>query len=407
MSAGLRIALLTHSVLPRGGVVHTLELAEALTARGHAVTVIAPAEPGQRLFREVACRVALVAQPRVTGPLVEQVGQRIAALEAGLPAVLQAGRFELLHAQDSLSGNALATLAQRGPGLPPWVRTVHHLDEFRELTLAAWQERAWRAAHALACVSDTWCERMRHEHGVAPRRMFNGVNLARFTSAPQAGDAATLQALGLAADGAPLCLAVGGIEQRKNSLRLLRAFAHLRTTDAAWSGARLVMAGGASLLDHGPALHAWSTALRELGLDEGRQAAVWRTGPLPDAALPPLMRRARLLALPSLVEGFGLVALEALACGTPVLVSDRPPFTEHLAGCPAVAWCDPLDERSVAAGLRQAALLPRPPTPPRVCLEHGWMRSAALHEAWYREVLRPATTADAPVPAHPPALACP
>ena len=409
MSTGLRIALLTHSVLPRGGVVHTLELAEALAARGHAVTVIAPAEPGQRLFREVACRVALVPLPRVTGSLVEQVGQRIAALEAGLPAVLEAGRFDLLHAQDSLSGNALATLAQRGPALPPWVRTVHHLDDFKEPQLAAWQERAWRTAHALACVSDTWCERMRSEHGVAPRRMFNGVNLARFSPAPQAGDAAALQALGLAADdGAPLCLAVGGIEQRKNSLRLLRAFAWLRATDAAWSGARLVMAGGASLLDHGPALRGWNDALLELGLDEGPQAAVWRTGPLPDAALPALMRRARLLALPSLVEGFGLVALEALACGTPVLVSSRPPFTEHLAGCAAVAWCDPLDEGSIAAGLRQAARLPRPPAPPRVCLEHGWMRSAALHEAWYREVLRrPLTSSDAPLAACPPALACP
>lgn len=43
----LRIALLTHSVRPRGGVVHTLELAEALLARGHDVTVVASAEPGE------------------------------------------------------------------------------------------------------------------------------------------------------------------------------------------------------------------------------------------------------------------------------------------------------------------------------------------------------------------------
>ncbi|WP_157268207.1 MSMEG_0565 family glycosyltransferase [Azohydromonas aeria] len=400
MTGALRIALLTHSVLPRGGVVHTLELAEALGARGHAVTVIAPAEPGQRLFRAVSCRVALLPLPRIGGTLVEQVGQRIAALEQGLPAVLTAGRFDLLHAQDSLSGNALSTLAQRGPGLPPWVRTVHHLDDFSEPQLAAWQARAWREARALACVSDIWCDRMRREHGVQPQRMFNGVNLERFTPIPQAGDAELLRSLGLPDDGAPLCLAVGGIEQRKNSLRLLRAFARLRAADPAWADARLVMAGGASLLDHGPALRGWGDALRELGLSEGTDAAVWRTGPLPDAALPALMRRARLLAMPSLVEGFGLVALEALACGTPVLVSQRPPFTEHLAGCPAVAWCDPLDEGSVAAGLQQAALLPRPSSPPSVCLEHGWARSAALHEAWYREVLAPDAVPVFIAPAH-------
>jgi glycosyltransferase-like protein len=387
MSTALRIALLTHSVLPRGGVVHTLELAEALAARGHAVTVVAPAEPGQRLFRAVGCRVALVPQPQVTGSLVEQVAQRIAALELGLPPVLEAGRFDLLHAQDSLSGNALATLAQRDPGLPTWVRTVHHLDDFTQPQLADWQARAWREARALACVSDTWRERLRREHGVRARRMFNGVNLARFQPDPQPGDAPLLRTLGLPADGAPLCLAVGGIEQRKNSVRLLRAFARLRATEVDWADTRLVMAGGASLLDHGPALRGWRDALHELGLNEGPAGPVWRTGALPDAALPALMRRARLLAMPSLVEGFGLVALEALACGTPVLVSRRPPFTEHLDGCPAVAWCDPEDEVSMACGLQRAGLLPRPTVPPPVCLTHSWARSAALHEAWYRDVL--------------------
>lgn len=395
MSTVLRIALLTHSVLPRGGVVHTLELAEALAARGHAVTVIAPAEAGQQLFRRVACPVALVPLQPVSGDLVAQVAQRIAGLESGLPPLLAAGRFDLLHAQDSLSGNALATLAQRGAGLPPWVRTVHHLDDFTHPQLAAWQARAWRAAQAVACVSDTWCARLRREHGAVARRVFNGVNLQRFHPQATPEDARALQALGLPGDGAPLCLAVGGIEQRKNSQRLLRAFARLRASHPDWAEARLVMAGGASLLDHGPALRGWSDALHELGLDEGPGAAVWRTGPLPDETLPALMRRARVLAMPSLVEGFGLVALEALACGTPVLVSRRPPFTEHLDGCPAVAWCDPEDECSIAQGLRQAAALPRPATPPPVCLDHAWARSAALHEAWYREVLaRAAAPAD-------------
>jgi len=91
--------------------------------------------------------------------------------------------------------------------------------------------------------------------------------------------------------------------------------------------------------------------------------------------------------MPSLVEGFGLAALEALACGTPVLVSRRPPFTEHLADCEAAAWCDPEDIGSIAAGLRQALRLPRPAATPPVCLAHSWARSAELHEAWYRRAL--------------------
>jgi glycosyltransferase-like protein len=381
----LRIALMTHSVLPRGGVVHTLELADALSARGHTVTVIAPAEPGQQLFRRPRCQVALVPLQAVQGSLVEQVGQRIAGLSRALPALLAGGRFELVHAHDSLSGNALA---DQRPGGPPWVRTIHHLDDFTEPALAAWQRRAWQAASAIACVSDTWVQRLQAEHGVHAQRVHNGVNLTRFTARADAADAAHLAALGWRDTGQPLCLALGGVEQRKNSLRLLEAFARLRRNDPAWADAQLVIAGGASLLDHSRTLHEWHALLHTLGLQEGASHPVWRTGPLPDAAVPALLRRASVLASPSLMEGFGLAAIEALACGTPALVSRRAPFTEHLAGCPHVAWCDPEEIDAIAAGLREAAHLPCPATPPAVCLAHSWERSAARHEAWYRGVLQ-------------------
>ena len=254
MSESLRIALLTHSVLPRGAVVHTLELAEALAERGHAVTIVAPVERGQQLFRETRCRVALIPQPEPSGKLVGQVAQRIAALERGLPAVLRDGNFNLLHAQDSLSGDALALLASRDRALPPWVRTVHHLDEFSEPELAAWQSRGWQMADAVGCVSDTWCERLRVTHGVQARRLFNGVSLARFQPRPQPDDAELTRGIGLDDEAAPLCLAVGGVEQQQQAIWLLQAFARLRATDPAWSHAQLVVAGGASLLDHSSTL---------------------------------------------------------------------------------------------------------------------------------------------------------
>lgn len=149
----MKLALLMHSVLPRGGVVHTLELAGALHARGHEVTVIAPAAPGQALFRRPPCRVELLPAPVVDGPLVAQVGRRIDALVRSLPAVLARGGFELLHAQDSLNGNALATLGALGRLRAPWVRTVHHLDDFDAPALRAWQDRGWAAAAAIGCVS--------------------------------------------------------------------------------------------------------------------------------------------------------------------------------------------------------------------------------------------------------------
>jgi len=391
----MRIALLTHSVRPRGGVVHTLELAHQLSRMGHEVTVIASAEPGEQLFRTVEVPVELIRLPALSGGLVEQVSQRIQALVAALPPLLARGHFDVVHAQDSLSGNALAALREQGLLLPPCLRTVHHLDRFEADILNRWQERAWRFADGVACVSDSWREHFLEMYGVKAARMFNGVDLARFRSEPLPGEAARVEALGLPAHAGPVCLLVGGVEARKNTVRLLHAFARLRATDLAWRDARLVIAGGASMLDHSTARAEWQTALREHGLADSE--AVLRTGPLPDDALPMLMRRATLLAMPSLVEGFGLAALEALACGTPVLVSRRKPFTEHLAGTPGVAWCDPESIDSMTAGLREAAALPKSRLPPPVCQSHSWERSAALHADWYRttqaRLAEPAETA--------------
>ena len=48
----LRIAMLTYSLRPRGGVVHALEISEALAARGHEVELIALGPPGEGFFRE-------------------------------------------------------------------------------------------------------------------------------------------------------------------------------------------------------------------------------------------------------------------------------------------------------------------------------------------------------------------
>lgn len=370
----MRLALLMHSVLPRGGVVHTLELAEALAARGHAVGVVAPVEPGQALFRPIRVPFVPLPMPAVHGTLVEQVHQRIDAIVRALPAALAGRDVELLHAQDSLNGNALATLAEAGAIDVPWVRTVHHLDDFGSPELRRLQQRGWQAAHAIGCISALWCEHFRERLGVPAERLHNGVNLERFTPhGPRIG-------------GAPYVLSLGGVEARKNTPRLLEAFARLHRDDPDWHGMRLVIAGGASLLDHREARAAWAMRLEACGLSEGPGQPVERIGPVADATLAPLMRGARLLAMPSLLEGFGLVALEALACGTPVLVSQRPPFTEHLSGCPQVAWCDPEDTASIAAGLREAARLPRAQTPPAVCIEHGWARSAAVHEAWYARI---------------------
>lgn len=387
----LRVGLLTHSVNPRGGVVHTLELANALVDAGHEVTVMAPALPGQRMFRTPRCALELVpAAITAAGDMVAMVNSRIDAFERHLETRVRRRPFDVLHAQDPIGANALATLHERGVIGGFW-RTVHHLDRFDDTRLMARQQRGFETAQQVLCVSRLWRDVLAREHGIDAALVRNGVDLQRFTRQPDATDAAVAARHGIRqgvrAD-APVFLSVGGIEERKNTLRLLDAFIALR---AEVPNAQWVIAGGSSLLNHDAYLGEFRARLAASGLavSPGADGAppIVLTGPVADADMPALYRTADVLVMPSLREGFGLVVLEALACGTPAVVSAIAPFTEHLSDADC-GWCDPNDARSIARAMhralapeRAAALAHRTP---EVCLRHSWSASAAQHVELYR-----------------------
>jgi glycosyltransferase involved in cell wall biosynthesis len=175
-------------------------------------------------------------------------------------------------------------------------------------------------------------------------------------------------------------LAVGGVEQRKNTIRLLEAF---RTIHAQHRASRLIIAGGASLLDHNAYRARFIKALAQSGLPEG---AVIRTGPWPQQLMPALYRAATSLVFPSTKEGFGLVVLEAMASGVPVVTSRIAPFIEYL-GDDDVSWCDPFDAGSIAAamaqsldGARRGHFIARGF---QVAERHDWIRTARAHLPGY------------------------
>src|ERR1700744_1368469 len=99
----LRIALLTHSVNPRGGVVHTLELGRALHEAGHDVTIVAPSVGGATMFRASPCRIVLAPVEAHGSDTVKMVATRIAAMKSALLAD-DAARFDVLHAHDGIGG---------------------------------------------------------------------------------------------------------------------------------------------------------------------------------------------------------------------------------------------------------------------------------------------------------------
>lgn len=140
--------------------------------------------------------------------------------------------------------------------------------------------------------------------GVAPDRVH--------VCAPGAPQWTTLgQQPNVPADG--YALFVGTLEPRKNVGVLLDAYAR-HAGGHGISLPRLVLAGGA-----GPGAETWLARLRRPPL----QGVVSHVGYVDHGEREPLFRGARMLVLPSLDEGFGLPALEAMSAGIPVVVSDR------------------------------------------------------------------------------------
>jgi glycosyltransferase-like protein len=344
MKPRLHIAILAHSTNPRGSVVHALELGDALCRLGHDVTVHAPDASGAGFFRLTRCATVSVAASPVGRNVTATVETRVADYVRHFEAAVRCN-FDVWHAQDGISGNALATLKERGL-INGFARTVHHVDTFADPRLSALQARAIASADRLFAVSRLWRDRLAHESGRVPDLVGNGVDTKRFSPAADANDAALRLLLHVPA-GVRLFLAIGGIEKRKNTIRILQAFRLVRAKHPA---SCLLIAGGASLLDHDAYQAKFGAALAASGLPDG---VVIPTGPLPHALMPALYRAAKAVVFASIEEGFGLVALEAMASGVPVIASRIAPFTEYL-GEGDVLWCDPEEPCSIAAAMTSA-----------------------------------------------------
>jgi len=378
-SSRLRIAILTHSTNPRGGVVHALALADALATLGHMPVVHAPDPAGKGFFRRSVAATRSVPASAASGDVAAMVEMRIADYVRYFedPAYRQ---FDVFHAQDGISGNALATLKQRGL-IERYVRTVHHIDAFTDERLCELDRRSIVHADGLFVVSHLWQAQLEAEMSRAATLVGNGVDTVRYSPVAAPGDEVLRARLGLR-EG-PILLSIGGVEQRKNTLGIVEAF---RQVHAVHRSAQLVIAGGASLLDHDLYRQQFNSRLRDAGLPVD---TVIETGPLPDAEMPSLFRLADVLLFPSLREGFGLAVLEAMATRVPAVVSHVAPFTEYL-GADDVAWCDPHHPGSIADAALSALAEPLRSRliagGARVARRHDWSRTAMAHMATYQEM---------------------
>jgi glycosyltransferase involved in cell wall biosynthesis len=162
----------------------------------------------------------------------------------------------------------------------------------------------------------------------------------RFRPATEEAIATVRRTLGLTA---PFILTLGMMEPRKNWQGLIQAYSQARARHHLPH--QLVLAGPRGWL--------WESIIEERERSPFRNDVVL-VGFVPDADLPALYSAAEAFAFPSFYEGFGLPPLEAMACGTPVVVSNAASLPEVVGD--AALKVSPEDVDGLADALAQLIL---------------------------------------------------
>lgn len=232
----------------------------------------------------------------------------------------QLNRFDLYH--------ALAFVAPVLPYRPPTVVTVydlsfihypHVLSSSRRAYLRTFTRRTCEQAAQVVAISQSTADDLTAAFGIPPEKItvaYAATDFTRFRPLP-ADEVAAFRA----EKGLPerFWLFIGTLEPRKNLPTLLQAYATLPKS----ARPPLILAGGKGW-DYAPIF----AAINQLQLTDD----VRLPGFIPTDELPLWYNSAEVFVYPSLYEGFGMPPLEAMACGTPVIVSDASSLPEVIAG---------------------------------------------------------------------------
>lgn len=356
----MRIALLHPFSWPevrRGGERYCHDLAWWLSGAGHEVDYVTG---GRRHEVERVDGARLV---RLAHPHPRRLDARVTRLDsfgaAALPW-LAAHRYDIVHAMVPTAALAARLTAQRcvytAIGHPrPLLAPERRKDR-------AVLRQAIRRATIATALSASAADSAWELAGRRPQVLTPGVRLDVFTSNLRART------------GPPRLLFPADANDRRK--RLAVALAAMPAVLGSLPDARLVVAGGGALPDGLP--DAVRRAVDVVGLGEvGDLAARYQN--------------ATVTVLPSLDEAFGLVLVESLACGTPVVASRSGGMPEIVAsGVGGLATPD--DPTALAAAIIEAVALARDPATPHRCAEHaaqwGWDVVGPRHVAAYREATR-------------------
>jgi glycosyltransferase involved in cell wall biosynthesis len=267
-----------------------------------------------------------------------------------LRTVLDPSRYDIVHVHDgqALDGDVITChscaaawfdLARREVGFPKSLLSRIYPPHAASL---AWERFALRRSAApIIAVSGRTGEELTRYLGIDPARIHvipNGIDTARFRPPTSRGDARTQvhDMVHARSDDAIVLLFVGYSFRRKGLAQVIRAMAALGEDRA-----ELWVAGGD---DPAP----YERLARELGLRERVRFLGHRSDVVG------LMQAADAFVMPASYEPFGLVLLEALACGTPVVTSRAAGVAEFMTdGREGYTVEDPLDTAELAGALRR------------------------------------------------------
>jgi glycosyltransferase involved in cell wall biosynthesis len=200
---------------------------------------------------------------------------------------------------------------------------------------------AKRAAHILT-LSEYSKRDLIQTYGIAPERITVTPAAAAASFAPVTDEkelARVKDHYGIAGD---YILAVGSIQPRKNLSRLIAAYSNLRRAQPGGKLPNIVLAGKCAWL--------YDETLRTIK-DLELSSSVILTGYVPAADLPALYSGALCFVYPSYFEGFGLPPLEAMKCGTPVIVGDKTSLPEVVGD--AAVMVDPFSIDDIARAIER------------------------------------------------------
>ena len=331
--------------------VYVREVAERMAALGVEVDVFTRrSDPAQPATATVAPGVDV--HHLDAGPPTpvdkEEVTNHLCAFLLALQAHPTAGTHDVLHAHYWLSGWVGRRIAPRW-GIP-LVQTFHTLGVLKNSTLAPGdnpepplrlhaEERVAKDADRVLVLTCGEARLLHTTYGLSGARLTvvpAGVDLGRFAPGPTDADPAE----------GPELLFVGRLQPLKGPDVAVRTLAEVRRHVP---NARLRIVGGASGNGRG---RTGPDELRALASELGVADAVTFEDAVAQAHLAERYRAADVLLAPSRSETFGLVALEAQACGTPVVGADVPGLEAVVrGGGTLVPNHDPVDHAAAVVGL--------------------------------------------------------